>query len=47
MRLSRRQDEAERPTVAIAAGVELGGKSTARPAKPLGLLIPFFRPTAQ
>ena len=47
VRLARRQDEAERPTVSIAAGVELGGEAAARPAKPLGLLIPFFSPTAQ
>jgi hypothetical protein len=47
VRLSRRQDEAERSAVPVAAGVQLGGEATARPAKPLGLLIPFFSPTAQ
>ena len=45
--LTRRQDEAERPTMSVAAGVELGGEAATRPAKPLGLLIPFFSPTAQ
>lgn len=47
VRLARRQDEAERPAVSIAAGVELGGEAAARPAEPLGRLIPFFSPTAQ
>ena len=47
MGLARRQDKAERPTVPVAAGMELGGEATARPAKPLVLLIPFFSPTAQ
>ena len=47
VRLTRRQDEAERSALSVAAGVELGGKAAARPAKPLGLLIPFFSPTAQ
>ena len=45
--LARRQDEAKRSPVSIAAGVELGGEAAARPAKTLGLLIPFFSPTAQ
>ena len=40
--LTRRQDEAERPTMPIAAGVQFGGEADARPARPLGLLIPFF-----
>ena len=47
VRLARRQDEAKRSPVPIAAGVELGGEAPARPAKPLRLLIPFFSPTAQ
>jgi len=55
VRLPRCQDEAERPSVSIAARVEFCGEAAARPAKallsevegPLGLLIPFFRPTAQ
>ena len=47
VRLARRQDKAERPTVSVAAGVELGGEAAARPAKPPGLLIPLFSPTAQ
>jgi len=47
VRLARRQDEAKRSPVPIAAGVELSGKAPARPAEPLGLLIPFFSPTAQ
>jgi len=47
VRLARRQDEAKRSPVPIAAGVELGGEAAARPAEPLGLLIPFFSPTAQ
>ena len=45
--LARGQEEAERPTMSIATGVELGAEAAARAAKPLGLLIPFFRPTAQ
>ena len=45
--LTRRQDEAERPAAPIAAGVQFDGEAAARPAKPLGLLIPFFSPTAQ
>lgn len=28
--------------MSVAAGVELGGETAARPAKPLGLLIPFL-----
>ena len=47
MGLAWRQDKAEQTSVAIAAGVELGGEPAARPAKPLVLLIPFFSPTAQ
>ena len=42
VRLARRQDEAKRSPVPIAAGVELGGEAPARAAKPLGLLIPFM-----
>lgn len=45
--LSRRQHEAERKASGIASGVELGGKTSARSAKRLGLLSPLFMPTAQ
>lgn len=45
--LSGRQDEAERPTLGVTSGVELGGEAAARPAKRLGLLSPLFMPTAQ
>jgi len=47
MRLPRSQNKAERPAVSIATRMELGGEAATRPAKPLGLLIPFFYPTAQ
>lgn len=47
VRLPRRQGEAERSALSVATRVEFGGEATARPAKPLGLLIPFFSPTAQ
>lgn len=47
VRLARRQDEGERATSDIAAGVEFGGKAAARSAKRLGLASPFFMPTAQ
>ena len=30
--LARRQDKAERPTVSVAAGVELGGEAADRPS---------------
>ncbi len=45
--LSRCQHEAERETSGIAPCVELGGESTSRSAKRLGLLSPLFMPTAQ
>jgi hypothetical protein len=45
--LSGRQDEAQRSALTIAAGVQLGREAASRTAKPLGLLIPFFSPTAQ
>lgn len=47
VRLARRQDKAERSAASVATGMEFGGEAAARPAKPLGLLIPFFSPTAQ
>ena len=40
VRLARRQDEGERATSDIAAGVEFGGKAAARSAKRLGLASP-------
>jgi len=45
--LSGRQDEAERPPLRIAPGMELGGEAAARSAKRLGFLSPLFMPTAQ
>ena len=45
--LSARQDEAERAAFGIASGVEFGAEATARSAKRLGFLSPFFMPTAQ
>lgn len=47
VRLARCQDEAEWPSVSVAAGMEFGGEAATRAAEPLGLLIPFFSPTAQ
>jgi len=47
VRLSVSQDEAERPPLRIAPGMELGGEAAARSAKRLGLLRPLFMPTAQ
>lgn len=47
VRLPRRQDEAERSTMFVATSVEPGAEAAARPAKPQGLLIPFFSPTEQ
>lgn len=47
VRLSGRQDEAKRPPLCIASGMELGGEAAARSAKRLGLLSPLFMPTAQ
>lgn len=41
------QDKSERAAFGIASGVEFGAEATARSAKRLGLLIPFFMPTAQ
>lgn len=47
VRLSRRQDEAERAALGIAPGMEFGGEAAARSAKRLGFLSPLFMPTAQ
>lgn len=47
VRLSRRQNEAERASFGITSGVEFGGKAAARSAKRLGFLSPLFMPTAQ
>ena len=47
VRLPWRQHEPEGPAVSIASGMELGGEASARSAKPLVLLIPFFSSTAQ
>ncbi|MET3438028.1 hypothetical protein ABIC44_002711 [Sphingomonas sp. 1185] len=47
MRLTRRQDEGERATSDIAAGVEFGGKAAAGSTERLGRTSPFFMPTAQ
>ena len=47
VRLAGRQHEPERATFGVASSVELGGEAAARSAKRLGLLIPFFSPTAQ
>ena len=45
--LAGRQDKSERATFPVAARVEFGGEAAARSAKRLGLLSPFFMPTAQ
>lgn len=47
VRLSRRQDEAERAALGIASGMEFGGEAAPRSAKRLGFLSPLFMPTAQ
>lgn len=47
VRLAGRHDEAERPALAVATSVELGGEAAARTAEPLRLLGPFFMSTAQ
>ena len=47
MRLSGRQDEAERSAFRVAPGMEFGCETAARSAKRLGLLSPLFMPTAQ
>ena len=47
MRLAGRQDEAERPALSVAPRVELGGEPATRPPERLGVLNPFFSPTAQ
>jgi hypothetical protein len=47
VRLSWRQNEAERSALGIASGVEFGGKATPRSAERLGFLSPLFMPTAQ
>ncbi len=47
VRLSRRQDEGERKTACVAAGVEFGREATARSTKRLGRASPFFMPAAQ
>lgn len=47
MRLSRRQDEAEREALGFASGMELGGEASSRSAEALCLLSPLFKPTAQ
>src|SRR6202034_1626934 len=47
VRLSGRQDEADRASFAIASGVDLGREAAARAAEPLLILSPFFMPTAQ
>ncbi|MET3438042.1 hypothetical protein ABIC44_002725 [Sphingomonas sp. 1185] len=47
MRLTRRQDEGERATSDIAAGVEFGSKAAARSAERFDRASPFFMPTAQ
>jgi len=47
MGLAGCHDEAERPTFAVATGVELGREAAARAAEPLRLLSPFFMSTAQ
>ncbi|RVT90133.1 hypothetical protein [Sphingomonas crocodyli] len=45
--LAGRQDYPERPTFAVAGGVELRSEAVARSAERLGRLRPFFMPTAQ
>lgn len=47
VRLSGRQDEAERAAFGIASGMEFDGEAASRSAKHLGLLSPLFMPTAQ
>lgn len=47
VRLSRRQNEAERTALGIAPCMEFGGEAAARSAKRLGFLSPLFMPTAQ
>lgn len=47
VRLPGRQDEAERSTFRIAAGMELSGEAAARSTKRLGFLRPLFMPTTQ
>src|SRR3546814_909543 len=47
VRLAGRQNEAEWSSLSIAASVELRGEAAPRTAEPLGVLIPFFSPTAQ
>lgn len=47
MGLAGCHDEAERSTLAVATGMELGREAAARAAEPLRLLSPFFMSTAQ
>ena len=47
VRLPGCQQEAERTTLAIATGVDLGREAAARAPEPLPILSPFFSPTAQ
>jgi len=47
MGLARRQDEADRPTSAVASGMDFGREAAPRAPECLPILIPLFMPTAQ